>query len=137
MVLGDGIYMTILPLRTAIDMGATRILAVSVSPDSFGNLHKAPRSPFPLISHWIELLCGQDERNQVEYARMQLDGHSPVRLSQSRVKLVLPQGIDVPAPANFNPKEARKLYTSGRRVAADAFDKYESPWDAPCYSFAD
>jgi len=137
MALGDGGYRSILPVRTALEMGATRILAVSVTPSRFPVFEGTMGSPIRLLWRWIELLSGQAERAELEYARLRLDGKEESLLVMSRVKLIAPQGIAMPDPIAFDAGTARRLYETGRMQASQAFDGHKSPWEAPCYSFGD
>lgn len=137
MALSDGGYRAILPIRTAIDMGATHVLAISLSPAHYPTLQKMPESPLALTVRWIELLCGQIERHQIEHSRLQVDGPTPRSLSESRVKLIVPQDISMPTPFDFDPDKAHELYAAGKQQAADALETYDSPWDAACYEFID
>jgi len=137
MVLGDGGYRAVLPLQVATDMGATKILAVSVSPSSFGTVRSRLGGPLQLMGRWIELLCGQGERDQVRLARAELDGIPPRSCRDSRVKLILPYDVSMPDPPDFDPDRAHELYVSGQQMAAEVLDKVSTPWEAECYNFRD
>jgi NTE family protein len=137
MALADGGYRSILPVRTALDMGATRIVAISVTPSRFPLFKGSMSSPLRLLWRWIELLSGQAERAELDYARLHLDGREHSSLAASHVKLIAPQDIAVPDPIHFDTATAQRLYHAGQDQASRAFDAYMSPWDAPCYSFND
>ncbi|MBN1554989.1 MAG: patatin-like phospholipase family protein [Phycisphaerae bacterium] len=134
--LADGGYRTILPIWTALNLGANRVLAVSVTPSRVRLLSRPPQGPFSLLGRWIEFLTIQIEKDEVAAGRLRLDG-TQVALKQSSLKLILPQNIELPDPPDFNPQKARELYAAGMRDAANAFDAHESPWDAEAYDFTD
>lgn len=137
MAMGDGSYRTILPIQTAIEMGATRVLAVSVSPACYPAMKRAPKSPLTLLGRWIELLCGQVERQQIRIARLQLDQSAACLPEKSRVKIILPQDVNVPDPFDFDPQNAHELYAIGQQQAANALEGHDSPWSAACCSFVE
>jgi len=109
MHLADGGYRTILPIWTALNMGATKVLAISVSPHRVKTLECPPRGPLRLLLRWIELLTLQVEKDEVAVARLWLDEPNATP-AHSKVKLILPQNAKIPAPADFAPKTARDLY---------------------------
>ena len=134
--LADGGYRTILPIWTAVNMGATKVLAISVSPHRVQSLTSVPYGPLRLLLRWMELLTLQVEKDEVAAARLRLD-EADTPLCRSSVKVVLPQNIAVPPPPNFDRKTARRLYDAGLCDARAAFDACKTPWEAKAYEFTD